>query len=349
MNVLKRRMENKLYYLLIILSCLFFNLKAQENPDAFSILFYNVENLFDTTNNPETEDDSFTPEGDMHWTSKRLDAKIKNISKVILSATGWSVPDLLVLCEIENKMVLEKLIHDSPLNRTKYKIIHKESPDHRGIDVALIYNSKIFTPLTYDYFPLTEKDNVLNTREIMYVSGILGNDTIHILGNHWPSRYGGLLETNEYRELAAKTLKNIVLQIQLQHISPKIVIVGDFNENPDSEILSKILGASETIGEVKTDGLYNLSNHWLKPDFGSLKYQSQWSVFDQIIVSGSILVATNGIGAKSENGRLVTLPFLFQKDEKYGGRKLFRTYYGFEYTGGFSDHLPVLLYLNQLD
>jgi len=312
-------------------------------------MFYNVENLFDTTNNPETDDDSFTPEGEMHWTGKRLDAKIKNISKVVLSAVEWKVLDLLVVCEIENRMVLEKLIHDTPLYKTPYKIIHKESPDHRGIDVALIYNPQTFLPLGYEYYPLTEKGHILKTREIMYVSGIIGGDTLHIIGNHWPSRYGGLLETKEYRELAATRLNEILVEIQHKHFSPKIVIVGDFNENPDSEIFPKFLGTIESIGDIESEKLYNLSKNWLKPDFGTLKYQSQWSVFDQILVSGAFLNAKSGIETKPENSQILKLPFLFVNDAKFGGRKPFRTYYGFEYTGGFSDHLPVLLYFNRAD
>ena len=160
-------MKSRLF--LVLLFCVSYSCYSfgQQNISEFSILFYNVENLFDIYDNPETEDDNFTPQGELHWTSKRFSAKLLNISKVLLSASGWNVPDIIVFAEIENRDVLEKLIKNTPLKSVPYKIIHKESPDFRGIDVALIYNSKQFFPLEYKYYPLTVKGKLLNTRELL--------------------------------------------------------------------------------------------------------------------------------------------------------------------------------------
>ena len=319
---------------------------AQQNAGEFSILFYNVENLFDTRDNPDTEDDSFTPEGELHWTNKRFTQKLLNISKVILSASGWSVPEIVVFAEIENRNVLEKLIKDTFLKSVLYKIIHKESLDFRGIDVALIYNSDLFFPLEYKYYPLIVKDKLLNTRELLYVSGVLnGKDTVHIFGNHWPSRYSGLMETKSLRKAAANLLRDKVDELIVKYKSPKIVIVGDFNDNPEDESLTEVLEAVKTEQPIVQNQLYNLFYDFERSDKGSLKFQSQWFLFDQIIVSGSLLSANSGIYTKPENARILSLPFLLEEDKKFGGQKPFRTYYGFSYNGGFSDHLPVLLQL----
>ncbi|KJF44670.1 hypothetical protein LH29_04235 [Draconibacterium sediminis] len=318
-----------------------------QNADAeFSILFYNVENLFDVRNDSLTADDEFTPSGERHWTRKRFENKINNISKVILNAGGWQMPDLIALAEIENRYVLEKLTEDTPLNTTPYKIIHKESPDPRGIDVALIYNSETFYPLDYAYYPLEDKNGgVRRSREILYVLGKVNcGDSIHVFVNHWPSRYSGLLETRPARQQAARLLLSKYKEIIQKNEKAKVVIVGDFNDQPGDESIAQDLGAADSLNS-KSAGLYNLSLPWMKQEEGTLKYQGQWFVFDQIIVSPELLTATNGLKTKPENATICKLPFLFEPDETRGGRKLHRTYTGFRYNGGFSDHLPILLKL----
>ena len=322
-------------------------LSAQQDLVENSILFYNVENLFDTQDNLQTEDNGFTPDGDLHWTYKRMSSKLLNISKVILSASGWNPPDIVVFAEIENKIILERLIKDTPLKSVPYKIIHKESPDRRGIDVGLVYNPEHFFPIEYDYYPLVVNNNQLSSREILYVSGIINEtDTLHIFGNHWPSRYSGLLETKTLRKAAASLLRSKVDDLNRKHQTPKIVILGDFNDNPEDESMVETLLAKKVEQPIIEDQLYNLFFDLNRTDKGTLKYQSQWFIFDQIIVSGSLLSADSGIFTKPENAMIISFPFLFEHDKKFGGQKPFRTYYGFSYNGGFSDHLPVLLKLN---
>ncbi|WP_082063407.1 endonuclease/exonuclease/phosphatase family protein [Draconibacterium sediminis] len=335
-------------YFFICLSLILLIVKSNaQNADAeFSILFYNVENLFDVRNDSLTADDEFTPSGERHWTRKRFENKINNISKVILNAGGWQMPDLIALAEIENRYVLEKLTEDTPLNTTPYKIIHKESPDPRGIDVALIYNSETFYPLDYAYYPLEDKNGgVRRSREILYVLGKVNcGDSIHVFVNHWPSRYSGLLETRPARQQAARLLLSKYKEIIQKNEKAKVVIVGDFNDQPGDESIAQDLGAADSLNS-KSAGLYNLSLPWMKQEEGTLKYQGQWFVFDQIIVSPELLTATNGLKTKPENATICKLPFLFEPDETRGGRKLHRTYTGFRYNGGFSDHLPILLKL----
>lgn len=349
-NELKRKMMNRTFIIVLFILFSFLSF-SQNNSDDISILFYNVENLFDIYDNPISEDDEFTPQGVRHWTTKKLNSKLSHISKVILSAAGWTPPTVVALCEIENRNVLEKLISKTPLKSQPYKIIHKESPDHRGIDVALLYNKNEFNPIKYNYFPLKDKrDSIIKTREILYVSGVInGVDTVHLFINHWPSRYSGLLETQSSRNSAAKLLRQKVDEVFEKYNSPKIIIMGDFNDQPTDESVSVYLKAKEIKGEIEDGGLYNLSYNWLKEKRGTLKYQSQWSVFDQIIVSGELLNTTTGLFVKPGDATIVSHSFLFVKDEKYGGEKPNRTYYGYTYKGGFSDHLPVLLRLEKTD
>lgn len=349
MSELKKRMRNKVFLFFLII---FFPGKVfpQQNNQEASILFYNVENLFDIYNNPETNDDEFTPKGDRRWTYKRFNNKLQAISKVILSASGWNPPELVALCEIENHYVLDKLLNQTPLKSYPYQIIHKESPDSRGIDVALLYNKNDFYPLEYKYIPIrTENDSILKSREILYVSGIIKNtDTLHLFANHWPSRYSGLLESQPMRNLAAQILRSEIKMLQEKFPNPRIIIVGDFNDQPSDESVSLKLGAIAFPGQMSNsnnDKIFNLSWNWMEKEPGTLKFQSQWSVFDQIMVSGNLLNTENKIFTRVEWAKIAQLPFLLEKDERYGGMKTNRTYIGYSYNGGFSDHLPVLLKL----
>lgn len=310
-------------------------------------MFYNVENLFDIKNDSLTNDDEFTPEGERHWTNNRLNRKLINTSKVILNASGWKAPTIIAICEVENRYVLDRLRKETPLNSISYKIIHKESPDFRGIDVAMLYNPEEFYPLAYDYYPLSnKKEEIINSREILYVTGILGGtDTLHIFVNHWPSRYSGIMETRELRNGAASLLREKIDLLFAANRNPKIVVLGDFNDQPNDESMAKYLQAKTVSNTFLNTALYNLSAEWLNAENGTLKYQSQWFVFDQVIVSGGILNAKKGIYTKPEWASICTLPFLFEQDEKYGGKKPARTYVGYKYNGGFSDHFPVLLKL----
>jgi endonuclease/exonuclease/phosphatase family metal-dependent hydrolase len=340
-------MKSNFVIVLFLLLGISVHLFSQNRTEEYSVLFYNVENLFDLENDPETQDEEFTPEGDRHWTYNRFNQKLLNISKVILNAAGWEPPQMIGLCEVENRFVLERLISGTPLKNYPYKIIHKESPDERGIDVAFLYNDEIFYPLEYQYFPLkTDQDSVLETREILYVSGIVDEvDTLHFFINHWPSRYGGLLETQSLRNLAAKTLRELYSQKLQDNKNAKIIIMGDFNDQPGDESIAEQLKAVEYSESVIGADIVNLSVNWGEAGQGTIKYRSQWSVFDQVLVSGTLLKNRHGIVTQPGLAKIVTLPFLLETDERYGGRKINRTYIGYSYNGGFSDHLPVLLRL----
>lgn len=319
----------------------------QTPQDDYYVMFYNVENFFDTFDDPDKDDDEFTPNGARRWTSGRFKNKIVNLSKVVLNISGWNPPAIIALCEAENRYVLEKLLGNSPLKVFNYDIIHKNSPDTRGIDVAFLYDTKIFYPLNYQFIPLIdENDEVINSREILYVSGIFDNlDTIHFYINHWPSRYSGLLESRELRILAAKILKSHIEGIFSKYVNPKVIILGDFNDSPGDESISAYLRAKRATGRFEPESIYNLSAGWIDSDRGTIRYRSQWSVFDQIMVTGNLLDRKAGLYTDEKFALIADLPFLLEADERYGGLRLKRTYHGYSYKGGFSDHLPVLLQL----
>lgn len=339
-----KRMRNKLAvigFLLLFSEYLF----SQNPPGEFSLLFYNVENLFDTRDDPETSDEEFTPKGSRRWTSKRLNTKLSMISKAILGAAGWSPPQLIALCETENRYVLERLLQDTPLHAYSYRIIHKDSPDPRGIDVALLYDEEAFYPLHYQYIPVTNEEGVtLRTREVLYVQGILnGADTLHLFVNHWPSRYGGFMESRKSRRQAAGVVRAYTDSLLATNRKAKIVVTGDFNDQPTDESLRVILNACIPVNAPDETTLYNLSVQWMDDNIRTLKHQSQWSVFDQIIVSGSLLDTSKSFYTQPGLATVVRSPYLLEEDTSYGHLRLFRTYYGYRYRGGFSDHLPVLL------
>lgn len=326
-----------------ILAILFLFGSASAQDTGLSVIFYNAENFFDWKNDSLTRDDEFTPEGERHWTFNRFTERANATAKALIGAAGWDTPALIGLCEIENRFVLTRLIQDTPLQKYPFKIIHKDSPDARGIDVALLYNADVFFPITYEYFPLRNADgSVRKTREILHVSGVLANsDTLHVLLNHWPSRYSGVLETRPLRNAAADFLRQKVDSIMYVQPEAKLVIMGDFNDQPTDESIAQFL-----LRPGENEPLVNLSELWQQAGSGTLKYQSQWYVFDQIIVSRALLEAKTGLCTEASQARIVRSDFLLEPDERHGGVKPFRTYIGYRYNGGFGDHLPVTLQLD---
>jgi hypothetical protein len=311
--------------------------------NEFSFMFYNTENLFDCLNDSLTKDDEFTPDADRRWNSARLHAKIERIAKVILAAGKWNPPVFVGLCEIENLNVLEMLTETAPLNKYSYKIVHKDSPDERGIDVAFIYRPELFRPFDYQSIPIVDPaDQTFKTRDILRVSGVLnGCDTLHVFVNHWPSRYGGMMETMRYRRLAAETLQKSVQQIRDRFPEAKILCTGDFNDTPKDESLSATFEAKESDNPEIKGEMINLSFSWLSNAIQTIKNQYTWETFDQWMVSDNF--QGDNECYKFLKTEIFDAGFLLEPDVQFGGVKPKRTYVGFKYQEGFSDHLPVLL------
>ncbi len=333
---------------LLLLALLFQtpSLIAQDGTPFAVVMFYNLENLYDTEDDSLKQDDEFLPQGERRWSRFRFYTKLTRISKVITNTGYWEPPAIIGLCEVENRQVLEKLVAFGPLRSWNFSIIHKDSPDERGIDVAAIYRPSVFTPVSYRYFPpVLPGEPIPFTREILCVTGILSDsDTLHLFFNHWPSRYSGLMETRALRNKAADRLRYEIGKIWERHPRAKIIIMGDFNDQPEDESLCNHLEAGK-----KTTGhsghLFNLSYHWMKEGKGTLKHGSQWNVFDQVIITENLLDRDSRLFCLPEDARILDAPFLLEPDDNYTGSKLNRTYQGFTYHGGYSDHLPVMLML----
>lgn len=328
---------------------------AQEkrNPpdERFRIMFYNVENLFDPFDDSLKNDNEFLPGSIRGWTWKKFERKLENISKVVIAAGEWEPPEIVAFSELENKFVMIQLLKRTPLGRFDYSIIHEESPDERGIDVGLIYRRDKFREVYHEAIKVRSDDLKMKTRDILYVKGIikgksgLESDTLHLFVNHWPSRTGGPSVTAYKREDAALTLRSYT--DSLFRIDPEclIILTGDFNDEPVDESIRKHLGAKPDPDD-DPGALYCLMTPFVgKFDTGTNKYKSQWGVIDQFIVSGELLDNDTQIKIKDNKAQILALPFLLNEDETYSGRIPFRTYNGMKYSGGFSDHLPILLTL----
>ena len=328
---------------------------AQESQAAaserFRVMFYNVENLFDPWDDSLTRDEEFTPEGERYWTNYKFYDKLNKVYKVIMAVGRWEPPAVIGLCEVENRFVLEKLISETPLKGFGYRIVHHESPDRRGIDVALLYREELFEPL-YDEairvrFP---DDTAYHTRDILYVKGLIDHrEMIHFFVNHWPSRYGGYLATVNRRNTAASILKHHTDSLLEMNPNSAVVMMGDFNDGPRDESFSGVLQAVAPSDEIELKTYYNLmltdQDDW---SYGTLKYRENWDVFDQVVVSGSLL-NHDGLDVFLDKAFIFHESFLLEDDERYLGIKPFRTFTGFRYNGGFSDHLPVFFDLIFID
>lgn len=315
----------------------------EEPGEQVTFMFYNTENLFDSENDSLTSDDEFTAQGLRRWNKGRLWKKANRIAKVILAAGQWNAPAFVGLCEVESYEVLDQLVTKTPLSAYQYKVIHKDSPDSRGIDVAFIYRPELFKPFDYKAIALKDPSNPgFDTRDILRISGILNNwDTLHVFVNHWPSRYGGLMETITYRMLAAKTLNQSVQEVFAHWPKAMIICMGDFNDTPEDESLRMVLKAQKADSKELSGEMVNLSWDWMALPVQTLKNKYSWQVFDQWIVSDYFIA--NTVGMMYKGAEIFAAPFLLEPDKKYGGVKPKRTYVGFKYQEGFSDHLPILL------
>jgi predicted extracellular nuclease len=310
-------------------------------------MFYNTENFFDTIDDPKTNDNEYLPEGSYHWTPKRYLQKLQNTYKVITSLGEWSPPEIIAFCEIENRQVLTDLLSKTPLARYKYDLVHFDSPDPRGIDVALLYRSDKLKLAQKKYIPVIfpEKYKEHKTRNILLAKFLInGSHPFYVFVNHWPSRRSGEKESDNFRFWTAKILKMQTDSIFANDINARIIIVGDFNDEPNDESIKTHLAVSLTCEDAKSGNLYNLSADFLKNQkTGTLKFQGQWLTFDQIIVSGALLNSSKGLSTSPMHAKVFDAPFILQTDNRNLGYIPFRTYSGRKYTGGYSDHLPVYI------
>ena len=339
--------------LLCFFSFLSINIRAQQaNSTKYKIAtvaFYNLENLFDTENDPETFDDDRTPTGADKWTKEKYQDKLKNMAHVISQigkeVTGFA-PAVIGVCEIENRKVLEDLISQPTLAAYNYGIIQYDSPDRRGIDVAFLYQKEVFLPINseaHELFIFDKEKERIYTRDQLVISGFLDGEEMYFLVNHWPSRFGGEKRSSFKRNLAAALNKKIIDSIQIKNPYAKIITMGDFNDNPEDESLKDILEVKNSKKNLQLGDLYNPMATLAEKGVGASAYRDNWSLFDQIILSEAFLKKEYS-SFQFYQAHVFSKDFLITPSGKYKGYP-FRSY-GYEgYTGGYSDHFPVYVYL----
>lgn len=326
---------------LIILPVYIFSqehIEEEEGKSSFRLLFYNVENYFDPFDDTLTNDNEFLPEGIRHWNYTRFLKKRNTIYKTIMAVGGWEPPAIIGLCEIENRFVLKQLVYETPFAHFDYRIVHEESPDRRGIDVALLFNPKVFKILNHQAIAINfpESPNT-KTRDILYVKGIVfEEDTLHVFVNHWPSRYGGELASESRRIFVAQQLAHHIDILLENNEDAAIIVMGDFNDYSDNRSIKEELRSGKNPNNSRLINLMPENNF----SIGTHKFDGEWGILDQIMVSPILVSIETGLFIEGE-AQIFDADFLLQDDIKNLGKMPLRTYLGMKYHGGFSDHLPV--------
>ena len=342
-------MKKQISFIILILiacSCL------GQGSYRFRVMSYNVENLFDYQHDSLKNDYEFLPDAARHWDRQKYQKKLDDLGRVITAVGEWTPPALVGLCEVENEHCLTDLTEHSILKEAGYRYAMTESPDQRGIDVALLYQREVFKPVsihTYRVPPLSKTRNA--TRDILHVTGELPNHSLlDVFVCHFPSRSGGEKESEPYRLLAAGVLKQAVDSLLQTRKKAQVIIMGDFNDYHNNRSITEMVGAQH-VTTLKADkqSLYHLlaAKEVTFKDYGSYRYRGKWSSLDHLIVNGRLLRQKGSFHIMpSEDDFLVKADvfaanFLLEDDTRYGGKLPFRTYAGTKYQGGYSDHLPI--------
>lgn len=317
---------------------------SKQLPLSHLVAFSNVENLFDTVDEPLKNDDDFLPDSRLNWSDYRYSKKLENIAKSIASIPG-RVPAIIGLAEIENRVVLEDLIAQD-IFQGSYDIVHFDSPDRRGIDVALLYDKTLFSVQTKERIQVQLDGDARNpTRDILYVKGTFGGDeSVHFFVNHWPSRREGTIISMPRRITAAEYLYNKAMGILHSEKMAKIMIMGDFNDLPVSKSIAVHLNSKAHQG-IKFDEFFNLAHRPYKMKEGSVYARNRWLMFDQMLISLG-MIRGEGVKVASPSLSIHYDKELLFYDKQRSMYRPNRTYSGKKYHGGFSDHLPVYVQLN---
>ena len=338
------------YFLGLCLLLSFVTVAQQKQYKVNTIAFYNVENLFDYEDDPLIFDDDRTPQGKDHWTQEIYEAKLANMAKVIseigADVTGTS-PALIGVSEVENRRVLEDLLNQEPLVNKDYGIVHFDSPDRRGIDVALLYQKGVFIPTNYKSYELIifddeDRSKRIYTRDQLLVSGMLDGEKISVIVNHWPSRSGGEERSRPKRIKAAELNRHLIDSLFNEDPYAKIITMGDLNDDPISPSVKEVLNTKSERETLKPMELYNPMEDMYKKGMGTLVYRDAWNLFDQIILSSELT-------KKDYNSYRFYKAGIFNKNYLATPRGQYKGYpfrsFANGYTGGYSDHFPVYVYL----
>lgn len=349
-------MIKKLSLLLLFVSLVLAPLSAQQQASTANnkyvkicVAFYNQENLFDTIDGPNNDAD-FLPSGSYRWTSERYQHKLAQMSSVI-AKLGTHGADILGVCEVENRGVLEDLINQPALKDKDYGIVHYDSPDRRGIDCALLYRKSIFSPTNSSthFVAMPGEPNVL-TRDVLHVEGTIDGEKVHFMVAHWPSRAGGEQVSLNRRMAAAKVMRSVADSVMQSDPNAKIIMMGDFNDDPTSPSVVKGLRLSESAACLQPNQFFTPMADMFKNGLGTLAYRDTWNLFDIMVFNGN-LARTDyyslNVLHDPDTGYYAHIfkpSFILQQYGRYKGYP-YRTFAGGNYEGGYSDHCPVYLYL----
>lgn len=339
----------KKIYAIFILVGLTFQLNAQQQYRVVTVGFYNLENLFDTINDPLKNDEDFTPNGALGYNKEVFIDKISKISDILSLISTDQTPEglsMIGVAEVENRSVLESLVAAPKLKDRNYQIVHYDSPDLRGIDVGFLYNPKYFKlkysePLTVNL--IGDEGKGFFTRDVLYIEGYFMGDPTFVFVNHWPSRRGGEEASAPARFAAAKVVKNKVDSLMAINSDSKIFIMGDFNDEPVSPSIANVLGAKGNLKDLKQGDIYNPWVDFYKKGLGSSAFNDSWGLFDQVMMS------TGNLKEYSKNyyfhkAVIFKRDFMIQKTGRYKNYPK-RTFDSNRYVGGYSDHFPTYLIL----
>ena len=311
-------------------------------PTEIRVSWYNVENFFDTVNDPKINDEDFLPEGPYKWTNERYAKKLTNITKVF---TEMGTPSVIGLCEVENASVVADIA--AALGKDKFGFVHFDSPDERGIDVALIYEKAVVKILESEKitigFPKTENGKTDYTRDILHVKANIGGQRVHFYMNHWPSRREGQKESDPKRVFVAQQLKTNIDKVQAKNPSENIVVMGDLNDYFKNNSIAEVLKATLPTENTSPNQLYDVSESIKAAGKGTYFYKGEWDMLDHIIVNGMLCDKKNKLSVQDID--VFKADFMLYADKKSGKNLPSRTYSGPKYFGGYSDHLPILMTL----
>lgn len=327
--------------IIVLLICISYTVLAQQH--NYRIISYNVENLFDTRNDPLKEDDPFTPQGVKHWSDHRYAQKLLHIGRTLANLCQTHITPLIALQEIENYHILDDLVSKTALAATPYAYLHRESNDLRGIDVALLYNPLHFRPLETQYLnPAQSVSSPFATRDLLYCKGVLdGLDTLHIFVCHLPSRIDGKTITDQKREIFIQTIRELSDSIFTTNSQSNIFILGDFNTTCRDPVLTALAHCIGKSTSLQSNKLYNNHPSTFNPHHGTYKYKGKWETIDHIIISGYLYLPQKDKLVISGKTSILHSTKLLSEDKKHYGFKPFATYNGRIYLGGYSDHLPI--------
>jgi hypothetical protein len=324
---------------------------SQSNPQykVACIGFYNLENLFDTEDDPLTDDAEFLPNGTYTWDSTKYANKLHNMAAVIADLATDISPDgvaVLGVCEIENRRVLEDLVAMPALKSRNYQIVHYNSPDARGVDVGLLYQEKYFKLKNSASYRLVFSDAPdYATRDQLIVSGEMDGEMVSIIVGHWPSRRGGQQASEPRRIEAAQLGRKIIDSLLTADPNAKIILMGDLNDDPVNKSITQYIRAKGQISKMKKGDMYNVMYDHYKSGNGTLAWNDAWNLFDQMIISES-LTSADASTYVFHKSFVYNKDYMKQSEGNYAGYPK-RTHAGGVYLNGYSDHFPVYMVLKK--